>query len=356
MTDIETTQQAPAAPEKVGRSKVVLHIGTHKTATTTIQDTFWENADLLAEHGMIYPRMGRAKGHHGLVRDWAHLPEVYALPDGSRAALKRINDAYAHQPVTVFLSSEEFSRADPAGATNFGEVRALLSDFDEIEVLCTLRTQWQFIQSIYLEISKKANPPRPPHFCESAIKNGMTAGLWADYGMLLDKLEETFVPEEIAFFDFDTVVKAPGGIIGTYLRHLGVPLEAEALIPLPGGAANVSLPALVSWAANMLAMPHKAPDWLTGQVEEVMVEHMEGPVRTCLFTRKEFGKLEAHFAPRNARLQERRAKVQPDFALTEPDIERLRLFRDTMPSAIWTKVARQQVKTIMDQERGGVSG
>ena len=89
-------------------AKVILHIGTHKTATTTIQDTFHANTDLLAAHGVIYPRYNRITGHHGLVHDWGSLPDVYRLPGGSRATLTRLVNEYAHRDVTVVLSSEEW--------------------------------------------------------------------------------------------------------------------------------------------------------------------------------------------------------------------------------------------------------
>ena len=43
-------------------ARIVLHIGTHKTATTTIQNVFHRNATLLAQHGIVYPRLGTATG------------------------------------------------------------------------------------------------------------------------------------------------------------------------------------------------------------------------------------------------------------------------------------------------------
>lgn len=87
-------------------AKVVIHIGTHKTATTTIQDTFSQNAKLLRQHGVIYPRLSRFTGHHGLVSDWGRLPKVYDLPGGSKAALRQIANEHGAGDHTVFLSSE----------------------------------------------------------------------------------------------------------------------------------------------------------------------------------------------------------------------------------------------------------
>ncbi|UWQ19639.1 hypothetical protein [Jannaschia sp. M317] len=345
MTD---TPVAPASgaetptPEKVGRSKVVLHIGTHKTATTTIQDTFWENSDLLAKHGVIYPRLGRVTGHHGLAYDWANLPPIYKLEDGSEAALRALNDTYAHQPVTLFLSSEEFSRGDPKGATDFAALRACLGDFDEIEVICALRPQWEFIQSIYLEVSKHRSPPRPPALLEAALKTHMLEGLWVDYNLLLDRLEDVFAPEEIRLFDFATQRKAPGGVLGAILAHLGVDLTAEDLTPVNGGASNVSPRPITAWAANVLAEPTVAPKWLLTLIEEAMDLEFEASTRSCLFTREEFQAVAAHFAPANQRLRDRRASVQPGFDLTAADITPLNLFRNMIPQSLWVRIGRRQ--------------
>ena len=330
-------------------SRVVLHIGTHKTATTTIQDTFWDNADLLARHGVVYPRLGETKGHHGLVRDWSKTAPKYHLPEGIDATLARISADYADKPVTVFLSSEEFSRGSPAGRTDFAALRAKLSGFDQIEVICTLRTQWAFLQSVYLQVSKGRNPPRPPELLKTAFRTQMVDGLWADYNLLLDALELVFAPHEITFVDFDTAVRERGGILGHYLRHLGAEAALDEMVALPGGAVNVSVPPLASWMANVLSEPKPAPDWLVGLVCEVSEAHFDRKVKGCLFTSDEFEQIATHFAPRNERFLARRAAAQPDFVLSPPLAGKLDLFRQAISSQVWIKVARRQVELLTER-------
>lgn len=324
-------------------SKVILHIGTHKTATTTIQDTFARNAALLEARGIVYPRLGKVTGHHGLVFDWGTLPEVYRLKQGSREAFREIARAHGKGNKTVFLSSEEFSRADPRAAVDFVEVRKLLEGFDEFEIVCVLRPQWEFIQSVYLELSRKLMPPRPPVFVQAAISTGMVAGLWADYNGLLDRLEKAFRPEEITFLDFRAVRSAPGGIVGAMLAHMGAPIGADALEVVNGGASNVSPMSLASWAANLMTEPRVAPAWLVDRMTHVFRGEFGAEVKPCLFTREEFQKLQAHFEERNAELQARRAPVQPDFGLSPTTSEGLTLFRDGVPHAFWMAVSRALV-------------
>lgn len=322
-------------------SKVVLHIGTHKTATTTIQDTFWANAKLLWQHGIVYPHQGRATGHHGLVFDWGRLPDIYRLPEGSRGAFASIVANHADSDRTVFLSSEEFSRGDPEGRPDFAEIREILDPFDEIEVICTLRPQWQFLQSLYLELSKKRLPKRPPQMVDPVIAKGMFAGLWIDYGLLLDHLETVFAPEEITFVDFASARSAPGGILGWYLAHLGAGLGVEELAAVNGGTSNVSPVSLASWAANMIADPKPAPPWLLQTATRALLDHYGEDVTPCLFTKFEFRKLSEHFNARNLELTERRRPVQPDFAMSANEPRGLSLFRNEIDARYWTALARR---------------
>ena len=253
-------------------SKVVLHIGTHKTATTTIQDMFHKNAPLLEKHGLIYPRIGRVTGHHGLAYDWSALPPVYKLDSSSLDAFGWIAREYADRDATVFLSSEEFSRDNPKASVDFAAVRERLAPFDEIEVICVLRTQWQFIQSIYLELSRRNNPPRPSTIAKPAIEKGTSMGLAVDYNLILDRLEKVFAPEEITLLDFKTCSQAEGRIIGTLLRHLDIDLKAEALELVNDGVSNKSPHPLATWISNVAVEPASAPDWLLAHATAVFKE------------------------------------------------------------------------------------
>ena len=318
-------------------AKVVLHIGTHKTATTTLQDMFALNAALLAQHGVIYPKLGRAAGHHGLVMDWNRLPKVYELPGGSIASLKRIARDHVAEPGTVFLSSEEFSRASPGARVDFAAVREALAPFEAIEVVCVLREQWQFVQSIYLEVSKSRVPPRPPQFVEAVLREDMAEGLWTDYNLLYDHLLASFAPEEISFLDYDACRRAEGGILGHFLARLGVPVAAADLEQVNEGRSNTSPPALPAWAANIVAEPQLAPAWLVEAMAGAFTAQFGEKARGVLWTRDEFATLQAYAAERNGRLAERRAAVQPDFALSASTPGERGIHREDLRADFWMR-------------------
>lgn len=322
-------------------AKLVLHIGTHKTASTTIQDTFWTNAELLEEYGIIYPRLGLATGHHGLAMDWSILPEVYRLQEGSVGTLRRLADTWGDKDVTVFLSSEELSRGDPKAATDFLALRAAAEGFDEIEVLCVLRTQVQFLQSIYLERSKTINPPRPPAFCEEAIKTGMVEGLWVDFAKLYENLGQSFTAEEITLMDFGKASGAEGGILGSVLAHLDCDLPVEELATVNNGRSNVSPMTLGTWAANVLAEPLKAPDWLIEMTTSILKNKYGEDIRPCLFTREEFAKLEDHFLARNMALYERLPAHLSEFRISGLRTGEYNLFRESIDGNFWLRCSRR---------------
>lgn len=327
-------------------AKVVLHVGTHKTATTTIQDMFASNVKLLAKHGLIYPRLGRAAGHHGLVMDWVRLPKIYALDGGSLANLRQIARDHAQDDATVFLSSEEFSRGAQQDRVDFTAVREALSGFDQIEVICVLREQWQFVQSIYLEVSKSRLPPRPPIFVETVLKEDMAEGLWTDYNRLYDHLLAAFDPAEITFFDYDACRRAEGGILGHMLRHLGIDLDPSLLEQVNGGHSNASPRPLPAWAANVIADPAVAPNWLIKSTQGAFETQYGKTARDFLWTREEFRNLCSYAAKHNARLCERLRPYQPDFA---PHVTATRdddMYREDLRADFWLRSNRWLFATV----------
>lgn len=322
-------------------ARVVLHIGTHKTATTTIQDSFAHNSRLLARNGVVYPTIGRATGHHGLAMDWiASLPPVYALPGGSIATLGHVAERHAAGRRTVFLSSEEFSRAGPAGRVDFAAIRAALGRFERVEVLCVLREQWQYVQSIYLEQSKRRQPQPLPKMVARVLDDDRVGGMWTDYNRLYDLLLQDFAPDEITFLDFDRCRRGQGGVLGAVLRHLGAPLGAGALVPVNQGRSNASPGALPGWAANVIAHPAPAPDWMVAAVTEAFDATFRPGATSVLWTRDEFRRMRDYAVGRNARLAQRVAPQQPGFAITHTQMAGDTVFRDDLPTEFWARAKR----------------
>ncbi len=322
-------------------AKVVLHIGTHKTATTTIQNTFHANRSLLARHGLRYPDFGRIQGHHGLVMKWITLPEMFAIHGGPDAAWARIAGLAAKDNATVFISSEEFSRGLPKPQVDFQQVRKLLGGFEQIEVICTLRDQVSYLQSIYLEISKRQAPAPWPTFLTSALTSDFATGLFLDYNQLNDHLLDAFAPNEIRYVDFGTATPDVGGIVGHFLNLLKIDLGTDELCTVNDGAANVSPAPLASWAASQIAAPYPASASLVALADAALREELGESITTTLYTRAEEMRVLTRYAPRNARFVETISPSNPGFAITAKTIRQEKVYREDISQKFWVRVARR---------------
>jgi len=321
-------------------SRIVIHIGTHKTATTHLQDTFHKNRALLKTHGVTYPYIGWTRGQHGLASAWIRMPMPYALLNPHRA-WDKLTRAHADKPGTVFISSEEFSRLAPR-QVNMAELRKMVAGFDEVRILCTLRNQASFLQSVYQQVSVERNPGVWGPFYKRALQTKRADGLALDYNDLYDHLLTGFAPEEIRFLSYDTAVKDEGGIVGAYLRALDLPLRADDLEPFAAKSSNVSEDALATLAANMVAGADVARPGLVAQMRQALDQGAGADrPRSTVYSRAEVQEMAATFNPLNAKLARRLRAHQPAFRVGPMLGGNLKLgFRGTLDEDFWIKACR----------------
>lgn len=299
-------------------ARAILHIGLHKTGTTLIQNTFAANRELLARHGVIYPEIGRATGHHSLLMRWLSLDPHYATSTPPLALWRGLG-RHARPGTTLVLSSEEFSRGNKP--VDLAEIRALLAPFDRIEVACFLRDQLSFVQSIQLEMGKKRAVPNFSALVDGACMTGLAAGLHVDYGALYDWLLTAFAPDEIHFIDHAAARASEGGILGAMLRICGSDLPVSALKRPEGPeetVANISPDPLAAWAAGLVAAPAAPPPALIRTARAALDQMFGAGWPSMLYTRGEYRQLAARIAPLNRAFVARLQKVQPGFALAPP--------------------------------------
>ncbi len=125
------------------RKRLLLHIGTHKTGTTTLQSLLAKNRDRLADRGICYPVTDRPPfpnphKHNNLWRALDAGPDAFAA---EKAVLLR--EFYASGAETLVMSEEHLSCHRLKA---LAQMRAFADDFD-VEVICFLRRQDYFIES-----------------------------------------------------------------------------------------------------------------------------------------------------------------------------------------------------------------
>jgi hypothetical protein len=138
------------------RGRLIVHIGTHKTATSTLQALMERERAALAARGLCYPRTDRPPYPQHPKHNSLHL----ALTAGPAAVaaervilMREFDAARAH---TLVLSAEGLSTLPAEAVTG---MRAFAEDFD-IEIVCFLRRPDRFLESLWNQRCKNGREPR----------------------------------------------------------------------------------------------------------------------------------------------------------------------------------------------------
>lgn len=321
-------------------SKLILHVGTHKTGTTSTQDTLALNRSLLERNGVIYPEIGKANGQHGLVTEWIDLPKPLHLQTTAVEAWKMLGREHGKSDRTVLISSEELSRSSPNMRVDMAHLRVLCSAFDEVRVVCFLRNQATYMQSLYLEIVKGGrNIPWHPIFT-SAIQRHSAVGMYLDYKDLRQFFETGFSANEIRFFSYEQACKEKHGVIGRILVEAG----HEALIPslqrLPNGFRNVSPDPLMTWVASRIVGDKTLKPWLVEAGRNALTESLGREAKTTIFSNHEYGVVEKVYTERNLEFERAEqaigypVQIGPFFNSDET------FFRNELNNDFWIRLAQ----------------
>lgn len=131
-------------------ARLILHTGTHKTGTTSLQKAFHDNRKHLARHGVLYPETGLSQkpgnwGHHDLAYAMRSDTQARALWSQLRA---EADDAGLE---TVFVSSEELSLLPFPSLPGVAPYRIMADCFDgyDLRLLCYVRPQPDMVASLY---------------------------------------------------------------------------------------------------------------------------------------------------------------------------------------------------------------
>lgn len=141
------------------KKRLFLHVGLHKTGTTSIQWTLTSSRQKLAEAGIVYPQAGAPEwanlGQHLLAWSVVSRPNYLPTFNGNRAAFspeaseKLWGELYSEtdrsSAPTVILSSEEFDILTNSEITTLGQ---RLDRYDVTPILF-LRNHADFLESAY---------------------------------------------------------------------------------------------------------------------------------------------------------------------------------------------------------------
>ena len=220
---------------------LLLHIGMHKTGTSSIQAFMDKNSDRLLARGILYPKTCSVfGGNHSplcdaMVRDprddrWEGLPGWEAFATECRQAGAR----------TVVVSGELFSGRLRSRDHALRIRDQFLGLFGTITVIVYLRRQDEYARSMYMEAVKHGffNQGRLGKDFGETVRN--IADHQADYLRLIRVLDEVFGRDRLRIRVFEKGQLHPGGLLDDFLETCGIAaagldMDSPALVNVSPG-------------------------------------------------------------------------------------------------------------------------
>lgn len=208
-----------------------IHMGTHKTGTTSIQHFMSRHASALASLGYLYPTVGRLEplsGHHNVA--WRLLDDRRFRVD--RGTPDEIVEEIAAADGDVVVSSEDFIRAFVWRFDQFSQfVDRLRAAPMRIVAIVYLRNQLDFLRSNYFERLKGGLWLTFEGYVNRQIEDGNDE-FPHDYGCLLSGFGR--LPDvEVVVRPYEAVKDS---LIEDFLSVIG--LKRDELPSGPGHRAN----------------------------------------------------------------------------------------------------------------------
>ena len=135
---------------------IFLHIGLHKTGTTTIQESLFAEQEKLNQNGVLVPAVGQPfpqnAGHHNLAWELFDFKK-FSAKNGTWDDLIYLINEVPHK--RIILSSEEFTRIP---VSKIEQIKIRLEKF-QVKIVVYIRRQDKILQSFWAEMIKSGRTP-----------------------------------------------------------------------------------------------------------------------------------------------------------------------------------------------------
>lgn len=288
------------------KPRLVLHIGIHRTGTTSIQRWLHTNRKALMNQGVRYAL--DTENHTSLA--W-RIHSGKLAP--ARFIARLVEDAASSGAQTMIVSGEDFCvirDASPLGA---------LAEHFDVKVLCFLRRQDEWLESWY---NQNIKWPWDPSFAVCKPDEFLARRdefYWLAFDRMLDTWAKTFGEDRIRVVPFERD-QMPGGPEHTFARLCGFDPEP---LDTPKARVNSSVPPRALAFLRQLDLYSKKPRQrqVINQAVAAMAEHLPGQKVTHIWPDRTRREIVAQYDAGNRRVA-RRFLDQPDG----------RLFRAPRPS------------------------
>jgi hypothetical protein len=248
------------------KKQLLLHIGTHKTGSTSLQKFLLDNATVLVRHGVGLYRGQFHEANHVELQLAAMRYDRDSFGKQRLASDTRIDADFTKQVATrvrrfisscreprILFTSEGLSllRHDD----EIDRLRTILDAFNaEVSVVLYLRNKEDFLQSYIRQLHKVATRTEATDYWSALYVEPDT---WlTDYESLISAYERGFGAKCVTTIDYDAEMLRVGNIIPSFLNVLEIPSTAASevdsyFLNQSGGVATTS--AISRWGRNVKA-------------------------------------------------------------------------------------------------------
>lgn len=216
----------PVSNQKI--KNIYIHIGLHKTATSSIQHTLWQNKELLKDHGVFFP--SNWKRNHGIV-----MQTMFSSPEFLTKKTEYIYYVKANlnsmRKIASFASENKKNIKKEILNTNCntvvfsGESISMMNKTDLIPMKLFLKTMMP-LAKITVVIFVREKSAFASSYYQQDIKAGLNAVIRLHeklYQETIEKFSRVFSKENMKVVSFEKSLKHPHGPVGEFLNIIGLP-------------------------------------------------------------------------------------------------------------------------------------
>jgi hypothetical protein len=274
--------------------RCILHIGTEKTGSTSIQEYLYSSRETLRKSG-IHVCTSLGEGNNRALP--AAFMSLDKTDDYIRSKKLEANDKRtswkskllkslkkeimrAQDSADVFLISSEHFQSRLTTPEEVGDLHAFLSPlFEEIRVICYLRRQDQMALSRYSEALRAGFMPSSP-LPMGVLKKIQRVPHFFDFELLLKRWSACFGAKNINPRLYSSVDLGNGGIINDFLLAIGI----TSLQVNRSKRSNISLSAEAQTVLLSVNEKLKGDDWsrakaIRGPLVTYLEQHSTGASR-----------------------------------------------------------------------------
>lgn len=204
--------------------EIILHIGLHKTGSTSIQNYFFENRNLILKHyGFLYPETGIFTVAHHFAA-WSlqePLESSWAISLGFDKKAKDlfpeiINEAMSAGARKLLISSEDFSLISP-------EKLAPIIKNNKLMVFLYLRRQDKLIESFFGQMVRQYET----RYYEIFDTYLASLGNFLDFEIFLDNWQQAIPGVVIKPMIYDRSEFPNGNVVEDFLKAIGLDIHTD---------------------------------------------------------------------------------------------------------------------------------